>query len=284
MRHQGFLAFGRYRYLRLSASLCLLAGAAYFWHRNYVFDTPGRVGYGGSWMGYALGTAAAVLVLWLLWLGVRKRRYRAATGTLQGWVSAHVYLGLAALLFATLHTGLEFGFNLHTLTYLLLLTVVFSGIYGVFVFVIVPSRMTSLMGEDSVQTLLLQLRDIDLQARRLALSLPDEFNALALDAAQGTRLRGTVFDHISRASSRGCPTELAVTRMQALNKALKEEQGRLGRELYALMLRRRTAVKKIRGEYRALARMRLWLLLHVPCSVALLFALGGHIVSVFIYG
>jgi hypothetical protein len=29
--------------------------------------------------------------------------------------------------------------------------------------------------------------------------------------------------------------------------------------------------------------MRLWLLLHVPLSMALLFALAGHIVSVFIY-
>ena len=32
-----------------------------------------------------------------------------------------------------------------------------------------------------------------------------------------------------------------------------------------------------------MGRLRLWLLLHVPLSVALLFALVAHVVSVFIY-
>ncbi len=49
------------------------------------------------------------------------------------------------------------------------------------------------------------------------------------------------------------------------------------------MLGRRTAVEKIRSELRSLARLRLWLLVHVPLSFALLCALAGHIVSVFIY-
>lgn len=47
--------------------------------------------------------------------------------------------------------------------------------------------------------------------------------------------------------------------------------------------RRRSAVGRIRSQYRALARMRLWLLVHVPLSLALLVALVGHIVAVFIY-
>ena len=49
------------------------------------------------------------------------------------------------------------------------------------------------------------------------------------------------------------------------------------------MLSRRAAVERIRREYRLLARLRLWLLVHVPLSVALVFALAAHIVSVFIY-
>ena len=48
-------------------------------------------------------------------------------------------------------------------------------------------------------------------------------------------------------------------------------------------LSRRAAVERIRREYRLLARLRLWLMVHVPLSVALLFALVAHIVSVFIY-
>ncbi len=283
MQHQSFLEYKRYRYLKVAAWLILLAIGAYSWHRNYVFQTPGGVGYGGSWMGYVLGSVAGLLILWLLWLGIRKRRYRASATSLQGWLSAHVYLGIAAVVVATLHSGLELGLNLHTLTYVLMLVVVFSGIYGVLVFVRVPSTMTNAMGEDSVQTLVMQIQEIDQQARRVALLLPDEFNTLVLDAAEKTRMRGTVFDHILKTTSRGCPTTRAVRRVQELNRNLKDDQARMGRELFALLLSRRSAVQRIRGEYRSLARLRLWLLVHVPLSLALLCALAGHIVSVFIY-
>lgn len=283
MQHQSFLEYKRYRYLKVAACLSLLAIGAYSWHRNYVFQTPGGVGYGGSWMGYILGGVAGLLILWLLWLGIRKRRYRASTTSLQGWLSAHVYLGIAAVVVATLHSGLELGLNLHTLAYALMVVVVFSGIYGVLVFVRVPSYMTNAMGEDSVQTLVMQIQEIDQQARRVALLLPDEFNTLVLDAAEKTRMRGTVFDHILKTTSRHCPTTRAVHRVQELNRSLKDDQARMGRELFALLLSRRTAVRRIRGEYRALARLRLWLLVHVPLSLALLCALAGHIVSVFIY-
>ena len=283
MQHSSFLEYKRYRYLKAAALLCLLATGAYGWHRSTRFDTPGGVGYGGSWMGYVLGTVAALLVVWLVLLGVRKRSHRASLTSVQGWLSAHIYLGIAVLVIATLHTGLEFGVNLHTLAYVLLVLVVVSGLYGVLVFTQVPARMTSAMGDDSIQTLLSQIQEIDQQARKTAIRLPDEFNQLVLDAAEKTRMRGTVFDHILKTTSRRCPTTRAITRMQALNRSLKDDQGRLGREVLGLMLSRGAAVRRIRGEYRALARLRLWLMLHVPISCALVCALAGHIVSVFIY-
>jgi hypothetical protein len=273
MRHRSFLEYRNYRYLKLAVVFCMLGISAYVWHRNTRFITPGGLGYGGTLMGYGLGTVAGLLIIWLMWLGVRKRRFKASMTMTQGWLSAHVYLGLGLIVIATLHTGFEFGLNLHTLVYLLMLLVVLSGIYGVVVFLREPERMTLAMGEDN----------IPIQAARLALQLPDEFNSLLQAAASKTRLRGSLFQHVFRTLSRGCPSARAVSRIQMLNRSLKDEQGRLGREVYGLMLGRRTAVEKIRSELRSLARMRLWLLVHVPLSFALLFALAGHVVSVFIY-
>jgi len=283
MRHRSFLEYKDYRYLKLALFLCIAAIGAYSWHRQTRFHTPGAVGYGGTLMGYALGTVAALTIVWLLWLGVRKRRYRASLSMTQGWLSAHVYLGLALVVVATLHTGFEIGVNLHTLAYVLMLLVVFSGIYGVIVFLREPERMTANMGEDDIPTLLLQIQEFDQQAARLALQLPDEFNTLVQAAAQKTRLQGSVFQHAFRMLSRGCPTHRAVERMQQINRKLKDETARQGREVHGLMLARRTAVEKIRSELRSLARLRLWLLVHVPLSFALLIALTSHIVSVFIY-
>lgn len=283
MRHQSFLEYKRYRYLKVAVWLCIAAIGAYGWHRAHHFDTPGGLGYGGSWMGYTLGTVAALMIAWLLWLGIRKRRYGASLTTVQGWLSAHVYLGVAVVVVATLHTGFELGYNLHSLAFLLMLVVVVSGIYGVLVLVGEPASMTSNMGGDSVASLLLRLQEIDTLAHKLALQLPDAFNTLVTDAANKTRLQGSVLAHMFRTTSRGCPTALAVDRMQLLNRQLKDEQARFGREVVGLMLNRRATVKKLRREFRSLARLRMWLLLHVPLSLALLCALVGHIVSVFIY-
>ena len=58
---------------------------------------------GNTWQGYTLGTVAALLVVWLALLGIRKRRYASGLGSVQGWTSAHIYLGLTVIVVATLH-------------------------------------------------------------------------------------------------------------------------------------------------------------------------------------
>ena len=234
-------------------------------------------------MGYALGGLASILVLWLLWLGIRKRRYRASSTSLQGWVSAHVYLGLATWVIAVLHSGFELGFNLHSLTLLLLTAVVVSGIYGVFVYVRVPPNMTDKIGEDSLESLLLQIRTIDMQARKAALSLSDEFNSLIEKAAKETRLSGAIFDVTGSLGLRACPTDLAVDEMQALLRQLNGEHVFQGREVFSLMVSRQAAVRAVRHELRSMARLKRWLIWHVPMSIALLAALSAHVLSVFIY-
>jgi hypothetical protein len=283
LQHRSFLEYRRFRHLKLALFLCAFAIGAYLWHRTYHFHTPGHIGYGGSAMGYVLGTVSAMLILWLLWLGVRKRQYRASSSTLQGWLSAHVYLGLATLVVATLHSGFEWGVNLHGLTYLLLLIVVFSGIYGVVLFVRLPARMTAALGDDSAESLLLQMQEIDQQARGIALQMPDAFNALAMQAAQNTRLQESLLESVFRPVAKRCATARAVEQVQLLSRGLKDEQARLGRELFGLMLNRRAAVDRLRRELRSRARLRRWLVLHVPLSFALLAALVAHIMSVFVY-
>ena len=62
---------------------------------------------------------------------------------MQGWTSAHVYLGLAVWVLATLHCGLQFGWNIHTLAWALMTAVIASGIVGLYVYINYPVALSA---------------------------------------------------------------------------------------------------------------------------------------------
>src|SRR5436190_21517388 len=203
MRHYSILEYARFRWFKAAVVLATIAAAAYLWHE------PALKPYGGTWLGYTLGTVGAILILWLLAFGIRKRRYSSRMGTVQGWLSAHVYLGVALVVIVTLHTGFELGWNVHTLAYVLMLAVVFSGIYGVVVYLRVPGAMTENMGEDTLAGIIVSLADLDREMRERALSLPDTLLALVDRSVAGTRLGGS-FLRVETGRDPECPTAAAV--------------------------------------------------------------------------
>ena len=276
MQHQSLLAYARYRYLKVAAVVVALVIGVYIW------DRPPNGPYGGTWLGYTLGTVSALLVLWLLYFGVRKRRYKSTFGTLQGWLSAHVYLGTSLLVIATLHAAFQVGWNVHTLAYVLLVAVILSGFYGVFAYLRFPPRITDTLGEETLETLLLGITDLDRAVRPLALGLPDTVNRLVLAAAQETRIGGTWRQQF-RGRDSNCPTDAAVAGLQTIGKALRGDEARVNEQVYALMARKQELVGRARKAVALKARLDLWLFIHVPLSIALLAALIAHVVSVFFY-
>ena len=276
MRHRTILEYKHYRYLKLAVLVVIASIAAYA-----IYTTPfGR--YGGTPAGYALGTAGALLILWLMWFGIRKRRYRGSSGNIQGWLSGHVYLGATLIVIATLHTGFQVGWNVHTLAYVLMLLVIFSGFYGLYVYIRVPQLMTENLGEDTLDSIILKIADIDREARRLGVGMPDNINQAIQDSVQNTRIGGGTLAQLS-GRVRNCPTTTAVTTIQASVRQFKGDEGRNSKDLYALMLRKQKLVERARIDVRYKAILDFWLFLHVPLSLALLAALTAHIIAVFFY-
>jgi hypothetical protein len=276
MRHGTFLEYKKFRYLKLATLVSVASIAAYAFHKPPV--TP----YGGTWLGYTLGTIGALLILMLLWFGVRKRQYSAADANLQGWLSAHVYMGASLIIIATLHTGFEVGWNVHTLAYVLMLAVIFSGFYGIYSYVRFPSMITGNMADDSFDSIMLKISTLDSEARKIAMRLPDNLVQAVQAAAQGTIIGGGVWNQVT-GRQRNCPTTAALNIIQKGGADLKGDAAKHNHELYSVMLQRKRLVDRARSDISYRARMSIWLFFHVPLSIALLAALAAHIISVFFY-
>lgn len=275
MQRSNIFDYKNYLYFKIAVVVILVAFGAYL-----IFE-PAVGHYGGSFLGYGLGVISALMVLWMAWYGVRKRRYRSS-GSTQGWLSAHIYLGTAMTVLVTLHSGFHFGINIHTLAYALLLIVVVSGFFGNYTYMIYPRQMSENMGEDSLDSLLLRIAEADKLARQIALVMPDAINDTVNRACRETSIGLGLIDQLTGYQP-NCPSAKAVDDLTEMGKDLSPDQRKLYRELYTIMVRRLSLVKRARQDLMYRARLGIWLYLHVPFTIALLVAMTAHIIAVFVY-
>jgi len=294
--HQTILAYRGFHYAWWALGLGLVSWLIYL-IPNY--EQPAN---GGTWQGYTLGTVGALLIVWLLWLGIRKRRNDGGIGTVQGWVSAHVYLGTTLLWVATLHTGFQFGWNLHTLAYGLMATVIISGMLGVWAYLVLPARMVRQRDNRTRDELLLAIVEVDRQCLRLAQDVHPDVGAFVQSALDRTVLGGSLLQQLSgrdRSSveirgGKENSTAQRIVRNRNQGQVIRALAERLARspggkeavllqELLWLFARRKTLLQQVLADVRLQGWLQLWLLVHVPLSLALLVALVLHIFSVFYY-
>lgn len=290
LRHEGA------RYLRWSLGLVAVSVVIYSTQGGF---QPAN---GGTWQGYVLGTAGALLFLWLLMLGIRKRRYSSNVGTVAGWTSAHVYLGTALLIIATLHSAGQLGWNVHSLAYMLMCIVIFSGFYGIYTYINYPHLITANRSGSSRSDLFAELFELDKRGRELGARAPDDINVVVRSAIERTAVGGGIYAQLAgkdqsrfvRPSSAGTSAagkpvsnadqqpviEFIADRLPRTNKVAETE---LLQELLEVFCRRQAILRRVSHDIRLRGRIRVWLLIHIPISVALFFAIVIHIVTTFIY-
>ncbi len=295
--HESILDYGRYRYLWVALILSIGSLVAYLWH------DPIGVPNGGTWLGYTLGTIGALLILWLLWFGVRKRRYSGASGSARGWLSAHVYLGSTLILIAFLHSGFQVGWNIHTLALALMLLVIFSGFFGVYAYLRYPSLMTRNRANTTRDAMLEEIRELDQQALALADKIDRNIHDVVLRSIQQTRLGGGILAQLrarddsaqalaslrkavstagaSAKADAGSQTMVMMVDFLA-NQASDAQSDNL-RRLIDMVSRKSALATRVARDIQLQALMEVWLYLHVPLSLGLLGALTAHVLSVFFY-
>src|SRR3954449_8554337 len=195
--HESFLRHKQFLWLKISLLICLLAILAYG-----LIDVQPRPN-GGSWYGYTLGTIAALLILWLTLLGLRKRAMTRKKWSLKGWTSAHVYLGLSLIVLATLHTGFQFGWNVHTLAYALMMLVIASGIYGVSAYAFLPQALSDNRGEMTGAQMVDAIASIDKQIQISAQPLSDEDGAVVIGSLGEDPFGGGLYRRLTGSTLKG---------------------------------------------------------------------------------
>jgi hypothetical protein len=274
--HEGFLRHRRFFWLKAALALSFAALLGYA-----LIDVQPRPN-GGSWYGYTLGTISALLILWLTMLGVRKRAMTSGRWSLKAWTSAHVYLGLSLVVIATLHTGFQFGWNVHTLAYALMMIVILSGIYGISVYAALPVELSNSRAEMTKPQMIDAVVKLDRQLQIAAQPLGHADTEIVTLSLEDDPFRGGLIRRLS-GKYPFCRTAYAWRELSRRAALVSNGQADAIETVADLLERKSAALGRIRKHLRIKALLEVWLYVHVPLTFALIAALAAHIVSVFFY-
>jgi len=267
----------------------------------YLTEGYSRPASGGTWQGYVLGTLGTGLIFWLALMGIRKRRYSSSLGTVQGWASAHIYLGTALLVIATLHCAMQFGFNVHTLAYVLMCLVIFSGFFGVFVYINLPQRITDNQSGGNRSQLFAELFSLDRELRTLAKKTSSNIQIAVTSSIERTAIGGKWIAQLSGSDRSFFVGSSDIANVESKLLTNEDQQAvidfvaaRLPRadkvaevpvlhQLVVHLCRRQAVLRRIRRDIRLRAWLQIWLYVHIPMTLALLVALVVHILTTFFY-
>jgi hypothetical protein len=276
MTDGSLLAYKSYWRASLLAGLALMLGYIYF-NRDV---TPS----GATFIGLIYGAIGLVAILLLLFLGVRKRWYTSRLGTVQGWTSAHIYLGLLTLLIIPMHAGFHFGWNVHSLAFALLVLTVLSGMVGVILYLLVPRWLTqseSGMLPDKIES------EINRLLGEMEVLASGKFGAFRgfylgeMQRARPTKMMGwrILFRGLDRTAVLAARTQEFSKFVSKIPKSDQEDYS----QFFGLVLKKAEIENALARQMRLKNALEVWLFVHVPASMALLVAVAIHLIVVMTY-
>jgi hypothetical protein len=275
----------RWRRRGIAAGVALTAWYVAYAMRGYT--------HGGTPTGIAYGILGTLAILILLYFGVRKRSYRSTWGTLDGWLQAHVNLGLLAALVVLFHTGFRFHDQVAVAAFATLLAVVGSGVVGAALYASMPRRLSAVESELSPSELAAQLAQLAEAMVRLAARRSEAFKQVCrglLEESVPGHLAGWRLMLAGPRAGRRRPGAAAAAAgadgaapwAAHLGHVPASEQEEL-RQLLVLSRQRGELLERLVAQQRYRNLLGAWLYVHVPLSIALVVLVAAHLAAVFYY-
>ncbi len=269
MNDETFINYRNYRWMWGTIGALLLSLVV------YVMNEPAAGRSGGSALGYVYGVVATLAIIWLMAYGLRKRSYRSSLGTVQGWLAAHIWIGIGLLFFVPLHSAFSFGLNVHTAAYLFMVLTIVTGIWGVANYATLSGKIQAHRGGAKDEALIEQIDTLTERIERLCAGKSEQFLALF-----------NRFDFSFRPGFRALLRMYAIPVVEqpvvsAMLRTIPEMEREDAITMVGTLDQRSDLARLIIEQSRIKALLRVWLYFHVPVSVALCVTLAIHILSVF---
>jgi hypothetical protein len=264
-------------YRLLYMLLILFCSAVFFLGRDYYLAPAFRkarhplnsiLRQSGS-VGHLLGIIGTFFMLLLLLYSVRKRcRFAGGWGSLNIWLSAHIFLGMAGPALVLFHSVFKFS-GIVSIAFWSMVLVVASGVVGKYIFALIPRSLSGM-----------ELNRIELEAEEIGLTfemrkiLPADHpfwqRLAAMESESGRRSR---WEHLHLLFE---PARLRRQLQRLLGNSL--ELGRRQRKkLVALVVKRHMIHHKAQLMQQTLRILHYWHLLHQPFVIIMFLILFVHI-------
>jgi len=280
MKEENILTCNNGLWLKVSVVLVILLAVSYI---AYAFSVKNPNG--ATFVGILYGIIGLIAILLLMYYGIRKRTYKNTLGTLKGWLSFHVYIGLLTLLIVPMHAGFKFGLNIHTLAFVLMAIVVISGMFGAYFYINNPMKFTKYGNEliydqfdDEINKLVKQMRSIARNKSQIFVQKCEEAVTYGIPKSQkGWQLLfGNPEKFMPSESEYLSRVQIDMSRMPEME---REDYQRLA----VISLQKMELQRRFVSQVRIKNILEAWLYIHLPISFAMLVALTVHIVSVIYY-
>jgi hypothetical protein len=261
------------RWRGIGLALTVLAMALFWWQGRI---EPFR--HGGSAWGLGWGILGLVLILLLAAFGIRKRAYKSTLGTLEGWLQAHLVLGLLSLLVVLFHTGFRFEDKLAVATLVVMAVVVGSGLLGVLLYSVVPRRLTEVKSNRTAAEISTQLNQLIGAMESAAQGRSASFERLARELVRSARPPAFSGWRLLFAGRSFAAAEADPAWKPLLAQVPTAERDPL-RQLLVLYRQHRELASSLVVEQYYRNWLDAWLFVHLPLSLALLVLLVAHVIT-----